>query len=128
MGARKLLGPRTPELETQQLPLGCLSGGPGSLVSLSGAVMMVGVPQSVLVALGWGFIVLRPVRERGGLSWWVRQERILLQMQETQVQSLDQEDPLAKGMATHSNILAWGISWTEPGRLQSMGSQRVRHN
>ena len=39
------------------------------------------------------------------------------------------EDPLEKGMATHSNILAWGIPWTnEPGRLQSMGSQRVGHN
>ena len=45
-------------------------------------------------------------------------------MQETWVQSLGQEDPLEKGMATHSSILAWRISWTEePGRLQSMGSQ-----
>ena len=49
------------------------------------------------------------------------------EMQETQVQSLDQEDPLKKGMATHSNILAWKIPWTEkPGGLQSMGWQRVR--
>ena len=39
-----------------------------------------------------------------------------------------QEDPLEKGMATHSSILAWRIPWTEPGRLQSMGSQRVGHN
>ena len=47
-------------------------------------------------------------------------------MQETQVWSLGQEDPLEKGMATHSSILAWEIPWTEePGRLQSMGSQRV---
>jgi len=45
-------------------------------------------------------------------------------MQETWVQSLGQEDPLEKGMATHSIILAWRIPWTEePGRLQSMGSQ-----
>ena len=45
-------------------------------------------------------------------------------MQETQVQSLVQEYPLEKGMATHSNILAWRIPWSEdPGRLQSMGSQ-----
>ena len=45
-------------------------------------------------------------------------------MQETWVQSLDQEDPLEKGMATHSSILAWRISWTEEsGRLQSMGLQ-----
>ena len=48
---------------------------------------------------------------------------------ETQVRSLGQEDPLEKGMATHSSILAWKIPWTqEPGRLQSMGSQRVRHD
>jgi len=48
-------------------------------------------------------------------------------MQETQVQCLEQEDPLEKGMATYSSILAWRIPWTEePGRLQSMGSQRVR--
>ena len=48
-------------------------------------------------------------------------------MQETRVRSLHQEDPLEKGMAIHS-ILAWRIPWTEePGRLQSMGSQRVRH-
>ena len=47
-------------------------------------------------------------------------------MQDTWVQSLDQEDPLEKGMATHSSILAWSIPWTEePGGLQSMGSQRV---
>ena len=53
----------------------------------------------------------------------------LLAMQETQVQSLDQEDSLEKEMATHSSILAWRISWTEePGGLQSMGSQRVGHD
>ena len=50
-------------------------------------------------------------------------------IQETRVQSLGQKDPLEKGMAIHSSILAWRISWTEkPGGLQSMGSQRVRHN
>ena len=48
-------------------------------------------------------------------------------MWETRVQSLGREDPLEKEMATHSNILAWRIPWTEEaGRLQSMGSQRVR--
>ena len=47
-------------------------------------------------------------------------------MQETRVQSLGQEDPLEKGMATHSSILAWRIPWTEaPGGLQSMGWQRI---
>ena len=50
-------------------------------------------------------------------------------IQETWVQSLGWEDPLEKGMATHSSILAWEIPWTEePGGLQSMGSQRVRHD
>ena len=50
-------------------------------------------------------------------------------MQETQVQSLGQEDPLEKGMVTHSSILAWEIPWTEEtGGLQSMGSQRVRYD
>ena len=50
-------------------------------------------------------------------------------MQETQVQSLGHEDPLEKGMATHSSTLAWKIPWTEePGKLQPMGLQRVRHN
>ena len=47
-------------------------------------------------------------------------------MQEMQVRSLGREDPLEKEMATHSSILAWTIPWTEkPGRLQSMGPQRV---
>ena len=50
-------------------------------------------------------------------------------MQETQAESLTQEDHLEKGMATHSSILAWRIPWTEePGGLQSMGLQRVQHN
>ena len=50
-------------------------------------------------------------------------------MQETRVQSLGWEDPLEKEMAPYSSTLAWKIPWTEEhGRLQSMGSQRVRHN
>ena len=50
-------------------------------------------------------------------------------VQETWVQSLGQEDPLENGMATHSSTLAWRIPWREePGRLQSMGSQRVGHD
>ena len=50
-------------------------------------------------------------------------------MRETQVQSLGWEDPLEKGMVIHSSIFAWKIAWTEElGRLQSMRSQRVRHN
>ena len=51
------------------------------------------------------------------------------EMQGLQVQSLDQEDPLGKEMATHSSILAWRIPWTEePGGLQSVGLQRVGHD
>ena len=50
-------------------------------------------------------------------------------MQETQVQSLGWEDPLEKEMVTHSSILSLRLTWTEePGELQYMGSQRVRHN
>ena len=53
----------------------------------------------------------------------------LFAMRETRVQSLGWEDPLEKEMTTHSIILAWKIIWMEePGRLQSMGSQRVGHN
>ena len=49
--------------------------------------------------------------------------------QETWVQPLGWENPLEKGMATHSRVLAWRIPWTEePGRLQPMGLQRVGHN
>ena len=56
-------------------------------------------------------------------------KRICLPMQEMQVRSLGREDPLAEEMATHSSILAWRISWTEePGRLQFMGSQTVKHD
>ena len=50
-------------------------------------------------------------------------------MRETWVQSLCREDPLEEEMATHPSILAWKIPWMEePGRLQSMGSQTVRHD
>ena len=64
-----------------------------------------------------------------GASLVVQVVKNLPAMQETRVQSPGQEEPLEKGMATNSNILAWRISWTdEPGGLQSMGSQRVGHN
>ena len=54
---------------------------------------------------------------------------ILSAMQETWVQSLGQEDPLEKEMEIHSSIFAWRIPWTkEPGGLQSVGLQRVRHD
>ena len=55
--------------------------------------------------------------------------RAIQETQETEFQSLGQEDPLEKRMATHSSILAWRIPWTEePGGLQPMGSQRVGHD
>ena len=51
------------------------------------------------------------------------------EIQETQIHSLGREDPLEKGMATHSSIVAWRIPWTEePGSLQSMRLQRVGHD
>ena len=63
------------------------------------------------------------------MAQWFKKKKIHQAMpktQETQIQSLSQEDPLEKGMATHCIILAWRIPWTEePGRLQSMGLQRV---
>ena len=60
------------------------------------------------------------------VAWMVKN---LLAIQETRVWSLSQKDPLEKGMATHSSILAWRIPWTEePGELQSTGWQRVRHD
>ena len=64
-----------------------------------------------------------------GASLVAQMVKNLPAMQETPVQSLGQEDPLEKGKATHSSILAWRIPWTEePGRLQSMGLQRVGHD
>ena len=62
--------------------------------------------------------------------WLVTQTvKNLPALQKTQVQSLDWEDPLGEDMATHPSILSWRIPWTEePGRLWSMGSQRVEHN
>ena len=62
-------------------------------------------------------------------SWWLRRVKRLPTIQETRVQSLGQEDLLEKEMATHFSILAWKIPWMEePGRIQSMGSQRVGHD
>ena len=68
----------------------------------------------------------RPVFYRKRASLVAQMVQCLLEMQETQVQSLGREDPLEKAMATHSSTLAWKIPWTEEaGRLQSVGSQRV---
>ena len=75
----------------------------------------------------FNFLQLTMILEWTSLVAWM--EKNLPVMQKTQVQSLDQDGPLEKGMATHSSIIAWRIPWTEkPGGLQSMGSQRVRHD
>ena len=59
-----------------------------------------------------------------GISWWLNRVKRLPAVWETQVQSMGREDPLEKGMATHSSILAWKIPWTVgPGKLQSMELQ-----
>ena len=68
---------------------------------------------------------------RFGLGLYVMAQTVknLPAMQEIWVLSLGRENPLEKGMATHSSILAWRIPWTEePGGLQSMGLQRLGHN
>ena len=78
-------------------------------------------------------------RREGGMNWEIgidiytllvaQTVKCLSAMLETGVQSLGQEDPLKKEMATHFNILAWKMPWTEePCRLQSTGLQRVRHD
>ena len=64
-----------------------------------------------------------------GLPWWLRRYKRLSTMRETWVRSLGREDLLEKEMAIYSSTIAWKIPWTkEPGRLQSMGSQRVGHD
>ena len=64
-----------------------------------------------------------------GASLVAQMIKSLPAVQETRVLSLGREDPLEKGMSIHSSTLAWRIPWTEePGRLQSMGSQRIGHD
>ena len=72
------------------------------------------------------FISMYGVRRTSLVAQMVKR---LSTMRETRVRSLGQEDPLEKEMAIHSSTIAWKIRWTEePGRLQSMGPQRVRHD
>ena len=67
--------------------------------------------------------------ERTKRVWASLVAQMVKSLPATQVRSLGQEDPLKKGMATHSSILVWRISWTEePCGLQSMGSQRIGHD
>ena len=73
------------------------------------------IPASLVVALGVSLVVQTVKNLPANVGDWVR--------------SLGWEDPLEKRMTTHSTVLAWRIPWTEePGRLQSVGSQRVVHN
>ena len=59
----------------------------------------------------------------------IKNQPAMQETQETQVGSLGQEDPLGEEMSTHSSVLAWRNPWMEePGRLESMGLQRVRHD
>ena len=91
----------------------CNAGDPGSI---PGTGRSSGEGTDSLLHYAWASLVAQMVKN-------------LPTMRETWVQSLSWEDPLKKGMATHSSILAWRIPWTdEPGRLQSMGSQRVGHD
>ena len=86
---------------------------------------MIKAHHSVMILLHFT-IVLRLGFPGGSI---VKNLPAMQELQEMQVQSLGWEDPLEKGLATHSSILAWRIPWIEePGGLQSMGSQRVRHN
>ena len=92
----------------------CNAADPGS-IPRSGRSVREGI-ASILPQYSWASLVAQTVKN-------------LPAMQETWVRSLGWEDPLEKGKATHSSILAWRIPWTEElGRLQSMGFQRVRHN
>ena len=83
-------------------------------------------PQTYWLLHLWLFMS-KTVRNRGSLV--AQMVKCLPAMWENWVWSLGQEDPLEKELATHSNTLAWKIPWMEePGRLQSRGSQRVRHD
>ena len=78
-------------------------------------------PSGVLRISQFNKLFLKPLM--------VQRVKRLSAMQETWIQSLGREDPLEKEMAIHSRTIAWKIPWTEePGRLQSMGSQRVGRN
>ena len=118
--------------------------GPPSQVFVSITVFVYNIPPCFLVPLPWVqlpqqtmnlktkglvFIIPNIIHICLGASGVAQIVDNLLAMQETWVWSLFWDDPLEKGMATHSSILYWRIPWTEePDELQSMRSQRVRHN
>ena len=89
--------------------------------------------ERLTLSLSLFIVILRTgfnkVCKAPGLPGVTQMVKCLPAMQETRVQSLGQEDPLEKEKATHFSILVWSIPWTEePDGLQSMGSQRVRHD
>ena len=99
------------------------SGGRSPLPSLPAPSFL--SPPPALRTMDVDYINIR----MSGASLVAQTVKNLPAIQETQVWSLGREDPLEKGMAIHSNILAWKIPRTEePGGLQSVGSQRVKHN
>ena len=87
------------------------------------------LPGGVRKESRWSKLDFSPYPRFCGASLAAQMVKNLPAMKETRVWFLGQEDPLEKGMATRSSILAWRTSWTEePGRLQSMELQRVRHH
>ena len=70
------------------------------------------------------------LRDRvGGIPWELSGQESACNARDMEPMSLGREEPLEKGMATHSSVFAWRVPWTEePGGLQSMESQRIRHN
>ena len=92
--------------------------------------------MNLLLVWGWNKGVEKEIKHKYLAAFIMVQVFLVAQMvksvpamQETWVQSLGWEDPLEEEMAIHSSILVWKIPWMEePGRLQSMGSQRVGHN
>ena len=106
------------------------------LANVNSAAVNNGVPESFQSMVFSRYVLRNGIVGSYGSSIFSFRASLVAQMVkrlptmwETRVQSLDREDPLDKEMATHSSILAWKIPWMEdPGRLQSMGLQRVRHD
>ena len=110
--------PRSPALQADSLPTE--SPGDPLLLDYLGLPFRNPLPSHSWLPSNWDINAASLVAQR---------LKCLPPMWETRVRSLGQEDPLEKEMVTHSSILAWRIPWTEkPGRLQSTGLQRVRHN
>ena len=88
-----------------------------------------GVAKSQTRPSNWTELNWQSISRTSLVAQWVKNLPEMLETQETWVWSLGWEDPLEDGMAVHSSILAWRIPWTEePGGLQSIGLERVRHN